>query len=705
MQQNTSLELRLRTLTLDVDTDGVAVIRMNLPNRPMNMTTPELTADLMLAFEHVADNPAIKGAILTSGKDRCFVAGGDIKDFVHAYDRGMTRTEAFALSHESSVFFRRIETCGKPVAAAINGLALGGGLELCLACHYRVIVDDPTAIVGQPEVTIGLLPGGGATQRLPRLVGIEKALPLLLSGRHVKPTEALQLGMVHAMVPAAELIVTAKRWLMANPDARQPWDKPAYAIPGGTDCLAALADPAFMTGSGLLTEETGRNYPAPQAILSCVIEGIPEPIDAGLHIESTYFATLLTGVVARNLMRTMFVNKGLVNKLAHRPPDVAKAHIRKLGILGDGMVEFRLAWAAAGVGIDVVLRMARQDGNAGFDGKLLQCVVEHTAAGGAAREKVHALVERIHPGDDSAFDDCDLLVEVLRPSAPRDGNDAIPAAWRNELACIHLASSSGQMRLLEIAAGAETSCIAVAHAFDLAAQLKKTPIALHGGAGSYSDRVVTAYIDEGMCLLAQGASPALIERVAALTGMAQGPLAAADEMSIEAHWNIIRRAIEDGVGTAARSIHAYHVSKEMAQHYLRLGRHAGVGFYTYQSAGEKFLWPGLENLFTRASYQPGVDDIGQRLLYIQALEAARCVEQGMLRHAAEADVGAIAGWGFPPYTGGPLSLIDTVGVARFVAECESLAKRHGARFQPSRWLMARAERGASFYDGAGASGV
>jgi 3-hydroxyacyl-CoA dehydrogenase/enoyl-CoA hydratase/3-hydroxybutyryl-CoA epimerase len=597
------------TLTLEVDDDGIAVIRMDLPRRSMNMTTPELTADLMRAFERVATDATIKGAILASGKERCFVAGGDIKDFAHAYERGMTREQAFALSHESSVFFRRIETCGKPVAAAINGLALGGGLELCLACHYRVIADDPKAIVGQPEVTIGLLPGGGATQRLPRLIGVEAALPLLLSGRHLQPAEALRLGVVHAMAPADQLLATARRWLLAHPDARQPWDQPGYVVPGGLACLAAYSDPAFVTDSGLLTEATLRHYPAPRAILSCVIEGMAVPIDAGLHIESRYFSTLLTGAVARNLMRTGFVNKGLVNKLAYRPPDVPKARIRKLGLLGDGLAELRLARAAAAAGIEVAER--RRAGE-----------------------------------DDRALDDCDLLLALPQAGTAQEygGAGRVSAAWRDRFAGVHLASVGGQPGLLEIGAGADTSRIAVARAFDLAAQLKLTPVAVLGSPGCYSARVVTAYIDEGRCLLQQGWAAALIERAATMAGMVRGPLsvADADAMPVETHGDLIR-------------------------------------------------------------LPPGQDDIGQRLLTIQVLEAARCVEQGVLGHV-EADVGALAGWGFPAYTGGPLSFIDTLGIERFIIECERLATRYGVRFQPSRWLVARAGQGASFY-GAGSSGA
>lgn len=611
----------VRTLTLDVDADGIAVIRMNLPGRPMNVTTPELTSDLMSAFAHVATNAAIKGAILTSGKDKSFVAGGDIKDFVNAYDRGMTREEAFALSNESSVFFRSIETCGKPVAAAINGLALGGGLELCLACHYRVIVDDPKAIVGQPEVTIGLLPGGGGTQRLPRLIGIEAALPLLLTGRHVKPAEALRLGVVHAVVPAAELLATAKRWLLEHPDARQPWDMPGYVIPGSEGRLGPLAP------HELLSSETRRNYPAPPAILSCVIDGTRMPIDDGLWLESTLFSTLLTGPVARNLMRTTFVNKGAINKLAYRPPGIPAADIARLGILGEGKAATRLARAATDAGIEAIL-----------------CAT----------------------ADDHETGDCDLVVRVLagasdagkhadeRPAhAQRDGRDD-----KDDIVGIHLEPCGTQVSLLEIVADEKTSLRAVAHAFDLAARLRKTPIALHGGSGFYSERVVNAYIDEGMRLLEEGTAPELIANAAAMAGMARGPLALAGEM---------------------------------------------------RQDGEKYLQPSLQEkqeLSTLQPWQPVIEETGRRLLYIQALAAARCMEEGMLHHAADADVGAVIGWGFPTYTGGPLSLIDTLGIVRFVSECEDMARRYGPRFQPSPWLAARAARGESFYEkNAGTAGA
>lgn len=606
------------TLHFEVDGDGIAVIHMDLRGRPMNVTTPELTSDLMLAFHRVATDASIKGAILTSGKPGCFVAGGDIKDFVNAYDRGMTRAQAFELSRKSSDFFRSIETCGKPVAAAINGLALGGGLELCLCCHYRVIADDSRAIVGQPEVTIGLLPGGGGTQRLPRLIGIEKALPLLLNGRHVKPQEALELGLVHEMVPAEDLIATAKHWLLAHPHAQQPWDVNGYALPGGTGALDLHAIQSLMMDTALAAGRDGHNYPAPPAILACVLEGTQVPIETGLRIESNYFSTLLTGVVARNLMRTTFVNKGLADKLAQRPSGVPKATIKRLGILGNGAAEGQLVNIAAAAGIEAVL-------------------LEVLPTGG-----------------------CDLMVKILRPVDLPVARHAFRKQGADFIG-IHL-SASVPGRVLEIVVDPGADERAVGHAFDLARQLRHTPIALHGGKALYTHRLRTAYVNEGMCLLAEGVAPGLIENAAAAAGMAQGPLACADDI---------------------------------------FGRGVGADFHEQPEKSTKVLWHGrrdvLRDVFAPKENQPDVEQIKTRLLHIQALETARCIEEGMIRHAADADVAAVFGCGFPAYTGGTTSLIDTIGIARFVSECEALAARHGARFKPSPWLLVRAGRGEPFH--------
>ena len=310
------MSLSLKTLKVEVDALGIAVVTIDVPGRSMNVLTGDLIADLATAVEHLAAAPAIKGAIITSGKDNGFAAGGDLTELVEAYEPGMTAASAMMASQKLSALLRRLETCGKPIAAAINGLALGGGLELCLACHYRVLSDDPKAVVGLPEVTVGLLPGAGGTQRLPRLVGIAAALPLLLDGRHVAPAQSKTLGIVHRLARKAELVELSRRWLLDQPKAEQPWDAKGFRVPGGVGPLAPHALQSFVVGAALVTGGGGRNYPAPLAILACVYEGTQVAIDVGLRIESKYFGKLLADPVARNLMRTMFVNKGAADKLA-----------------------------------------------------------------------------------------------------------------------------------------------------------------------------------------------------------------------------------------------------------------------------------------------------------------------------------------------------------------------------------------------------
>ena len=306
-------------IRMEVGADGIALVTLDVAARSVNVFTPEFTAELSEVIESLRNRHDIVGAIVTSGKQAGFMAGADLKDFVHVYDRNLTSAEAAQVVAPSAAALRQLELCGKPVAAAINGFALGGGFELCLACHYRVLVDNAKAVVGLPEVTVGLLPAGGGTQRLPRLIGIQKALPLLLSGRHVSPDEALKLGMVDAIVPAGDLISSARKWVLEHPSHKQPWDIKGFAVPGGAGAMAPHSNESFGMGLAKIRRDTQDNEPAPLAILSCVYEGTQVPIDRGLKIESGYFGQLLAGPVARNLMRTMFFNQGAARKLSRRP--------------------------------------------------------------------------------------------------------------------------------------------------------------------------------------------------------------------------------------------------------------------------------------------------------------------------------------------------------------------------------------------------
>ncbi len=711
------------TLKTQTDSDGILMLTIDVADRSMNVLTPELLRDIGTAIETAAASARIKGMLITSGKPSSFIAGADIKDMVNTYDRPDALQAAFESSKALSSLYRRLETFGKPVAAAINGLALGGGLELCLACHYRVLSDDPKAVVGLPEVTIGLLPGAGATQRLPRLIGINAALPILTQGKPLRPAEALKAGIVQALAPAGELVNLARTWLLSAPEPVQPWDKKGFRMPGGAAMGPATAQ-TFMVGTALAAKLTQRNYPAPLAILSSVFEGTQVPIDLGLKIESQYFARLLSGPVARNLMRTMFINKGLADKLSRRPADVPKAPVKKLGVLGAGMMGSGIAYASAMAGIVVVLLDSTQtqaDKGKEYSKNLLAKDVER---GRMTQDRSDAVLALINATADYVqLAGCDLIVEAvfeqrdIKADVTRKTEAVIPATAifasntstlpitglaeaslrPRQFIGIHFFSPVEKMPLVEIIVGKKTSKAAIAKALDYVGQLKKTPIVVNDSRGFYTSRVFGTFTAEGMKMLEEGVNPALIENIARQAGMPVGPLAVSDEVTLELQYKVVKQTQKDLGDKYVKPV-SYDVLHRLVEDLKRIGRRSGHGFYEYPEGGKKFLWPGLAGLYPHAVSQPAPEQVRKRLLYIQALETARCFEEGVVTHPADADLGSILGWGFPAHTGGTLSFIDTVGVANFTRECSAMAKLYGPRFKPSRWLLARARTGQKFHD-------
>jgi len=712
----------MNTIDFEVDADGVARVAINVPGRPMNVLAPELLADLARVAEEIRTRSDVKGAVVTSGKPGAFVAGADLKDFVNAYDRKMSPQAARDLTLEASMIYRRLETCGKPLAAAINGLALGGGYELCLACHYRVLADDPAAVVGLPEVTIGLLPGAGGTQRLPRLIGIERALPLLLSGRKVKPAEALTLGMVDNVVPHDLVYETARAWVLQHPAACQPWDVKGFRVPGGAGALAPHAASTFGRGVAAARKGTQDNYPAPSAILSCVYEGTQLPMDAALRVEANYFGPLLAGPVARNMMRTLFINKLAADKGIGRP-SLPDAKVRKLGVLGAGMMGSGIAFVSAAAGIDVVLvdtnRVAAEQGKA----RCAASLEKEVAAGRRSEEAAAMVLDRITPSDDfGELSECDLVVEAvfenreIKADVIRKAEAALPgsailasntstlpitglaqhSARPAQFIGLHFFSPVERMQLVEVIVGRDTSESTIAFALAFVRQLRKTPIVVNDSPGFYTSRIFCAYIDEGMAMLAEGVAPALIENAAKQAGMATGPLAVTDEVTLDLQKKVLNQACADDLPSRFLRQHAAPVIEGMNA-LGRLGRKAGMGFYSYPAGGRKHLWGGLTDRYPPQEQQPSVEDAKRRLLYIQSLEAARCVEEGVMTAPADADLGAVLGLGFPTWTGGTLSLIDTVGLRAFVADCDALASQFGERFRPSAWLRERAAADEPFH--------
>jgi 3-hydroxyacyl-CoA dehydrogenase/enoyl-CoA hydratase/3-hydroxybutyryl-CoA epimerase len=714
-----------QNIRYSVDADGIATLAIDVAGRPMNVLTPEFRADLAECIDKVVADAAVRGAVVCSAKSS-FMAGADIKDMVGAFDRGITAKEASGFSWTLHQLFRRMETCGKPLAAAINGVALGGGLELALACHYRVIEDGAKAGVGLPEVTIGLLPGAGGTQRVPRLIGIPAALRLITEGKQLAPADALKQGLVHEVAPADQIVERARQWILKGGEGVQPWDKKGFKVPGGAGQTSPAVAQAFMAGTALTARATMRNYPAPVAILSCVYEGTQVPIEQGLALESKYFGKLLSGVVARNLMRTLFVNKGLADKLMRRPAGPPKSQVRRLGILGAGMMGAGVAYVSARAGMDVVLLDSTLELAEKGKDYSRQLLAKDVSRGKRTQADADAVLARIKPTasyDDLAgadlvieavFENREIKADVTAKTEAVIPKNAVFASNTSTLPItglaqaskrpaqfigIHFFSPVEKMPLVEIIVGKKTNEDTLARALDYVGQLRKTPIVVNDSRGFYTSRCFGTFVNEGVALLQEGVNPALIENGAKLAGMPVGPLAVSDEVSIDLSWKVMTQTEKD-LGRRYDKPVSYETVRKFVEELKRPGRRFGAGFYDYPQDGKKHLWPGLAEVFPRAPQQPSADEVMKRLLCIQALETARCMEEGVVTTAAEADLGSILGWGFPAWTGGTLSYIDTIGIRNFVAECDRLAKRYGKRFKPSKWLRERAERNEPFHPSA-----
>ncbi|MEM9172246.1 MAG: 3-hydroxyacyl-CoA dehydrogenase NAD-binding domain-containing protein [Pseudomonadota bacterium] len=712
----------MNTIDYSVDADGIALLTIDVKDRSMNVLTPEFITDLGEAVERVATDGAVKGAVLTSGKDS-FVAGADLMDMVNAFDDGRPVEEKYAGARNFQQLLRRMETCGKPFAAAINGTALGGGLEICLACHYRVAADNPKSKLGLPEVMVGLLPGGGGTQRLPRLIGQQDALQLMTQGKHVSPAKALEHGFIDAVVAAEDCVAAAKRWINDGGEAEQPWDKKGFKVPGGAGLMNPKSIQTLMVGSALIARETNHNYPAPIAILSCVYEGCVLPIDQGLDIESKYFVSLLHDPVSRNMIRTLFINKGAADKGVRRPKGVEPTQVKKLGILGAGMMGAGIAYVSALAKMQVVLldrdRDAAERGK-DYSRELMQKKINR---GRSTVEKAEALLERIETTDDyAALEGCDLVIEAvfedmgIKANVTAKTEAVIPeasifasntstlpitglakASQRPEqFIGIHFFSPVDKMPLVEVILGEQTGDRAIAVALDYIRQIRKTPIVVNDSRGFYTSRVFGTYTNEGMTLLSEGVTPALIENAAKHAGMAVGPLAVMDEVTLELGYHV-QKATAEALGDDYKPTTAAPVIQHFVEELDRRGKRFGKGFYDYPEGGQKHLWSGLAEVYPALETQPSVEEVKKRLLYVQALDTVRCLDEQVITHAADGDIGSILGWGFPAWTGGTLSLIETVGLPTFVSECDRMAKAYGERFTVPDSLRKLAASGQGFY--------
>ena len=718
----------MNTIDYIIDADGVAILTIDVKERSMNVLTPELLADLAGAIDRLASDDDVKGAVITSAKES-FMAGADLIGLVESYEQRTDAAEVYGYCRNLQQMLRKMETCGKPVAAAINGTALGGGLEVCLAGHYRVAADNPKSVLGLPEVSVGLMPGGGGTQRLPRLIGLEPALQLITQGKHLTVAEAHAAGVVDEVVPEGSEVAVAKTWVLESGDPVAAWDKKGFKVPGGAGLMNPGTIQTLMVGTALLQKMTNHNYPAPIAIMSAVYEGTVLPMDKALEVETKYFVSLLMDPVSRNMMRTLFVNKGAADKLIRRPAGPPKRYVTKLGILGAGMMGAGIAFVSARAGMEVVLLDTtdqKADFGKDYSRKLMQKRIDK---GRSTAEKAEALLARIHTTTDygdleacelvieAVFEDRAIKSEVTAKAEAVMAGDAVFASNTSTLPITGLAEASARptqfigihffspvdkMPLVEVIIGKETGDIAVAQALDYIQQIRKTPIVVNDSRGFYTSRVFGTYSREGIRMLAEGINPALIENVAKHAGMPVGPLAVTDEVTLELSYHVGKQTLAD-LGDSYVGSPADDVVRKFVEDLDRKGKRFGKGFYEYPEDEKKYLWPGLAELYPLAATQPSADEVRNRLLYVQAIDTVRCLDEGVLTYPEDADIGSIFGWGFPPYTGGTISFIETVGIANFVAVADQLADTYGPRFAVPESLRSKAQNNEKFYQRADSS--
>jgi len=722
-----------QNFTFDIDADGIALVTWNMPGRSMNVIDAKVMEELAAIVERVATDAAIKGAVLTSGKD-AFCGGADLTmletlsrtfaELTKSHGEEAANKSVFEESRKLSQIARRMETCGKPWVAAINGTAMGGGFELALACHHRVASENDKTRLGLPEIKVGLFPGGGGTQRIARMLQPADALQFLLKGDQLRLNRAKAMKLVDAVVPPGDLVRTAKDWIKSGGAATAPWDKEGFKLPGGA-VYSKAGMMVFPPANALYRRETYDNYPAARAIMQVVYEGLQLPMDQALRVESRWFAKIVRSPEAAAMIRSLFVSMQELNKGARRPAAVPAKPVKKIGVLGAGFMGAGIAYVSAQAGIDVVLIDRDQetaDKGKAHSQKLITDQVNRGRATSADRD---ALLAHITATPDySALQGCDLVIEavfedrkikeeVIAKAQAAIGSDTIFGSNTSTLPItslaqtfkdtprfvgIHFFSPVERMMLVEIILGKKTGDAALAVALDYVRAIRKTPIVVNDSRGFYTSRVVGTYIREGHLMLTEGVPAAMIENVGRLAGMPVGPLSLNDEVAVDLAWKILK-ATEADLGEKAIDARQKALLEDMVEKRGRYGRKNGKGFYDYPQSGPKRLWRGLADLQSTKLDPDSIDveELKHRLLAIQALESARCIEEGVVTDVREADVGSILGFGYAPFTGGTVSYIDGMGTKAFVDLCNGLAKRHGDRFKPSKLLRDMAKAGDTFY--------
>ncbi|WP_316214724.1 MULTISPECIES: 3-hydroxyacyl-CoA dehydrogenase NAD-binding domain-containing protein [unclassified Bradyrhizobium] len=727
--------MAFKNFKVETDADGIALVTWDIPGRSMNVLDETSAIELETIVKDTTADAAIKGVVITSAKE-AFCAGADLSmlegmnrayvDLLKSKGEEAANQMLFDNSRRFSLIYRAMETSGKPWVAAINGLALGGGFELTLSCHYRVAAENPKTRLGLPEIKVGLFPGAGGTQRVPRIVQPQDAMNLLLKGEALTLDKAKALKLVDAVVPAADLIKAAKDWIKGGGKAVQPWDEKGFKLPGGP-VFSKAGMMMFPAGNAIYRRETYDNYPAARAIMSCVYEGLQLPIDAALRVESRYFAHILRSKEAAAMIRSLFLSMQELNKGARRPAGVAPTKIKKLAVIGSGFMGASVGYVSARAGLEVVL--IDRDQESADKGKAhAKSVIDDLVKKGRAKPgEAEAILGRITATADYAvLKDCDLVIEAVfedrkvkaetyAKAQPLLKEGAIFASNTSTLPInslaeefkdqgrfigIHFFSPVEKMMLVEIIVGKNTGDVALATALDYVRVIGKTPIVVNDSRGFFANRCVMRYIAEGNEMFLEGVPPAMIENAAKMAGMPVGPLSLSDEVALDLGLKIMK-ATEADLGANAINQDHKKLMVELVEKLGRFGRKNGKGFYDYpeKGKGQKSLWPELPKLQPK-HLDPDtldVEELKQRFLVVQAVEAARTVEDHVITDMREADVGSILGFGFAPFTGGTLSYIDFMGTKTFVALCHKFAAKYGPRFTPPKLLEEMAEKGETFY--------
>lgn len=715
------------TIRWDSGADGIVTLTMDDPAQSANTMNARHVASMRATLDRLqAEKESITGVIVTSAK-KAFFAGGDLNDLIAARKENVF--DFFTNIEGIKADLRRLETLGRPVVAAINGAALGGGLEIALATHHRIALAGKNTQIGLPESGLGLLPGGGGIVRTVRMFGIQKALgEVLLQGLRMTPEEALETGLIDEVADSFEDVLKAAReWIFANPAAIQPWDAKNYRIPGGTPATPKLASTLPFLSANVRKQIRGANMPAPRAIIAAAVEGSQVDFETASTIESRYLTELATGQVAKNMIKAFFFDMQHIKGGGSRPVGFDKRTVKKVVVLGAGMMGAGIAYVSAKSGIDVVLKDVTAEAAERGKSYSVKLVDKAVARGTMTREKGDELLARILPtalADDAegadlvieaVFEDPSVKHKVFAEIEPVLAADALlgsntstlPIAGLAEAVSrpqdfvgLHFFSPVDKMALLEIVVGEKTSDEALARAVDLAQQIGKTPIVVNDRRGFFTSRVIGKFMEEAIAMVGEGLNPASIEQAAMQAGYPAPALQLCDELTL----TLPRKARQEtkAAELAAGNTWVEHGSEavidRMIDEFGRKGRSTGAGFYDYVDGKRADLWPGLREHFSKPGREIPFEDMKERMLFAEAIDTARCFEEGVLRSVADANVGSILGIGFPAWTGGVVQYMNGYGggLPAFVARAKEFAVKYGPRFEPPALLIEMAESGRSF---------